>query len=256
MTRTKHVIAIVALGCWCPGLMAIINIESNRVEEPPAGWSGQLNFLLLGNTGNTEDLDLALGARAVHHDGPHRWLLIANQEYGETSDEEDTDSTVAHARRIYETGPRNAWEGFVQYERDDFRLLTSRLLAGGGHRFTFLPNSKLHRHHLGVGAFAEREREDLPDAENTERTVRGNFYWSYRYQWHEEIHFANTIYVQPSVEGGGDYRLLDNLSLGIGINERLSLQLAVESRHDSEPPATVEQTDISYTTSLIWQLGR
>lgn len=256
MTRVKFIVVGAVIGCWCPGATAIVNIESNRMEDPSQGWSGQVNFLLMGNLGNTEDLDLAFGARAVHRDGAHRWLLVADQEYGESAEEEDTDSTKVHVRRVYETGPRHAWEGFTQYERDDFRLLGSRLLAGAGHRFTFLPNSERHRHYLGVGAFGEREREDLAGAKNIERTVRGNLYWSYRYQWREEIHLANTLYVQPSFEAGDDYRLLDNLSLSIGVGERLSLQLAVDWHYDSEPPATVEQTDISYTTSLVWRLGK
>jgi len=123
------------------------------------------------------------------------------------------------------------------------------VLAGSGVRVT-LGEGGRHECNVGFGLMLEDERldpEDLPAGEGTgDRTVRGANLAS----WRDGVELRNVTYWQPRMSDPGDYRLLDDVGLGVAITRRVGLDVRVELRYDSRPPSTIERRDVAFATAL------
>lgn len=245
-----------ALAClWAGQASAIVNIENMRVGAPEPGYSGHIDLAVSGDSGNTETTEASLGGRLQHHRDQTTNFAILSYEYGETNDRRNTNATFLHARHIVQYRPTRAWEAYLQAEQDEFTRLSFRGLAGGGLRFTLMEEDDRIGLYLGAGAYYTREtleqRAGLSD-DGTDEYGRASFYLSYQHKLNPQVSLMSTTYYQPRLDDGEDFRALEQASLRVKMNDRLSLKLSVDISHDSRPPQAVEKTDVSYFTGLSY----
>lgn len=233
----------------------IVNIESQRFEDPPEGLSGHLEGSLSGESGNQTTFQGSASARLDHLTSQRQWILLAARKYGRSGRDADVDESLVHLRRVVPRGERQAVEYFGQAERNPFRRLEYRGLLGAGLRLGAYTPTEHQRIHFGIGAFAERERETEEDQTLTQDTLRGNFYWNHRFRTDTGIDLSQTLYAQPALDQPQDYRLLNQFSISSPLSARLDLQFALTARYDNRPPPQVRRTDVSYAVSLRWRFA-
>jgi len=269
MTLKTKSLSVLLYGLLCLLAMpahAIVNIENIRAEEPKDGISSQVNLGINGDRGNTDKISATAAAKINWRQQLRSSFLVYSQEYGKSNDIKDTDKSFLHLRYIKEYTDVTATEVFTQYQDDQFKRLSSRVLLGAGLRFV-LTQSKQEKKQstniLGLGAFRSEERynDAVIADERTENAWRANFYWVYKIRLNAQLNLANTIYLQPDVSEIDDVRLFDQFALEIKMTEKLSLRLNLDISHDSEPPVlsaqsdALDKTDVSYSTSFVYNFN-
>lgn len=235
---------------------AIVNIESMRVDTEREGASGSFSLSASGASGNSDTSTAALGTYIQNRRGERTDFAILTYNYGSSDGEKNVDRTLLHLRHVQGFAPRQAWEAFVQWQKDEFKRLSHRGLLGGGLRWDLNHSGKADsRLYVGAGAFYENERLEpragTTDA-GTETTVRGNFYLSLQQPLSENATLASTTYFQPSLKQFSDRRLVEQGVLFVEINTSTRIKVSLDVSYDSEPPQDVKKTDVTYTTGIDW----
>jgi len=234
---------------------AIVNIEEMRGQQQGDGWSGNVSLSISGDSGNTDKSGITTGGQLFWQQAHITRLIAASYSYGENNRNRNTNKGFIHLRHISQQTPDVALEAFTQITRNEFSRLSLRALLGAGTRLVLLKNSN-DAIHLGAGAFYLNEtlekRIGLTD-DGTEKFWRGNFYLALRYQFNEYARITSTTYYQPALDNGSDYRILEEGELKVKLAETLDLKLSIEVTHDSEPPQSIENTDISYKTGIEYR---
>ena len=157
-------------------------------------------------------------------------------------------------------------ELFAQLQEDSFRRLILRQLYGGGVRAELM-SGKERSLALGVGAMYEREiyrepnaigamsdlgRGEFLESDVIENNLRLTNYISTKQQvkWATLLQVGATLYYQPLINQLSDYRVLFDLSFEIKLSEHLRLVESLGVMYDSEPPASVQRTDLKSMSTL------
>ena len=238
---------------WAVSAQAIVNIESLRAGDAQPGYSGAVNLSVDGQSGNTDKLGINAGARLQWHGGAVTNFAILRYGYGETSGVQDTNKLFTHARHILQVTDTTAYEGFIQAERNVFNRLSFRGLIGGGVRLKLAEIPKVKSLHLGLGGFYSREtlekRAGLTDS-GSQNIWRFSTYLNYVQRFNDSVRVLSTTYYQPAVDDFSDYRLMEEATLSVKMNDSLSLNVSLDLSHDSKPPQTVKKTDTIYSTGI------
>ena len=235
---------------------AIVNIESERIKEPEAGFSGKLALSANGQSGNTDKSRVSFGTRLQWHQQQITSFIVISLDQGETNGVRDTNKKFFHARHIRQLSEKRSWEIFGQVEENEFTRLTFRGLVGSGIRLRLGKQSKKQVMYLGLGAF--RYREELEQRTGTndagiERGWRANIYFSIKYRFTDNSRIVSTSYYQPAFNDNEDYRFLEQVSLVVNLNKHLNLKLSVDIVHDNRPPQLIEKTDTTYSTGIEYR---
>jgi len=226
---------------------AIINAEDLDLSIEEDGLLGKVGLSANGSSGNSDKINGEASARLLWRHGRHTEMLVGSYAYGKSRGLRDTNKAFAHLRHRYTL--TSVWdiEAFAQAQQNEFAHLKLRTLLGGGLRWSHQDeNVNLH---LGLGVFHEREKlrnSTLP----VTRLWRGNSYLALGFALNKRVRIQNTVYYQPALKDAADYRLLDDAALSVGLTDHLDLRLAIEIAKDSQPPAGIKDTDISYKTGL------
>ena len=234
---------------------SIVSMKSLHLGEPKEGFDGELELSLSGASGNTDKTDIAAGTRLEWRQAVHTNFLVAHYAYGEAFDTRNTDRSFLHLRHITQQTPVLAWEAFAQGESNELARLQFRGLLGGGVRLNLLDASETRAAFLGIGAMYVRETytaSTMGTIEENDRQWRSNLYLVAKYRIGAGVRLVNSLYYQPSLNDIGDYRLLDTFALHVDLTDTLALRLNAEVVHDSQPPANVRETDVTYRTGLSW----
>lgn len=247
----KQVLPLLLALVFSQSAYAIVNMESLHTGTPKEGFSGKVELALSSTSGNTEKKDYALGSRLQWHKEKITDYLLLRGAYGESAGVKTTEKSFLHARHIYQYWPRLAAEGYVQAEQDTFARLEFRGLVGAGGRYTLYQRDDHGVVYLGLGAYYSKERIDdnYPDG-GTDKLWRGSTYLILKYQATANTTLVSSSYYQPAFEGADDYRMLEQATMKVKLNDMLSLVFSADYSFDSQPPIGVEKRDITYTTSF------
>lgn len=256
----KFFTLILLLLLQCP-TYAISNIERERPDPPPEGWSGRIELSASGKSGNVEEDRYGVSGRTVFKANKNTYFAILSRAQATARDIKTADEAFAHARWIHQRTNDFAVESFVQWQKNEFDNLLSRSLIGAGGRWRIFAKPDRYNFALGMGAFREWERTDLGSFTDHEQRWRLNTYWSYTHQLNEQTSWFNTVYLQPNLSDKDDYRVLVDTGLSVRIIGGLSLRLNYNLKHDSDPPRNLDaqppvdlrRTNSQYTTTFIYQ---
>ena len=234
-----------------PGAWAQVNIEKLRsfdVDGIAGSVTGDISLL----SGNSEAVNVGVGARFDYRRGKRYIFLIGNVRYGESRNRKYRERSFSHLRYNYDFTKRLVGEVFGQIDRDALTLLQIRLLGGGGLRYRFFLQEHID---LFLGSSLMAEFEDLEekkagDHPATVNVARWSNYLNLRLVLTDKTFLINTLYVQFRLDAFDDVRLLNEAALGVALNEHLMLRTTFNLRYDSRPPGEVKQLDLLLVNGL------
>ncbi len=232
---------------------AIVNLERAIIGPTADGMHTRLDLLFSGNSGNTENNRSKVDLLTLLQHDMHTDFLQMQYNYGTSMGQVDTDNAFAHYRHRYQVTPLYGIEAFGQISRDPFARLTRRTLWGGGARWVLFEEEQKTASYLGLGTFHEQEERTevtgTTDVTSFE-TWRANVYLVLKYQFSDQVRLVNNLYYQPALTDGSNFRLLEQGSLMVKLDDHLDLKLSLEMSYDSIPPQTVLPRDTYYSTGL------
>jgi hypothetical protein len=203
-------------------------------------------------SGNADLFEIGVRSRFDARRGRHYGFLTGEVRYGEEDGQTFRDRSFVHLRYTYRVLPWLVPETFTQVQDDGFKLLQLRVLYGLGVRLRYIDTERI-KVFQGTTPMYEYENLDgsrVVDHPVTVSTVRWSNYMNVRLRISDTTYLINTVYVQPVVGNTGDYRVLDEASLGIKITEHVLLRVAFVLNYDSQPPDNVEGLDIALRNGL------
>lgn len=256
----KKLFGACVLGLFANSAIAISNIENERPGPPAEGFSGNVKISFNGKTGNQQEQVLDGAFKGFFRKDDDIFMLLTERDWGARLKKTDKDHSFIHFRWVHLLSDTWASEAFSQWEKDEFERLTSRVLTGGGVRYTLLQKPEEYIFALGLGAFREYEKTNLETYEDEQHLTRINSYYSYKAKINDTWSFLQTTYYQPAATKMDDYRVLADFGLGVKMTEKLQLRLNYRFSYDSEPAQNFNvspvidnhKTNTEYKTSLVY----
>jgi hypothetical protein len=254
-TKISAVAWGLCLALWAvPGVgrAQIVNVQPLFTAEDHPGFAGQLEASADWRTGNVRFLLVSGNASVRYRGGDNLLLAYVRGELGLQGGNQFVGRTFEHLRYRRRLVDWLQLEGFVQHDRDNFRRLALRMLAGAGPRVTFV-QSKSWDLSLGVAYMAEYEllREgDFPDSGLELLNHRLSAYIVSSLKVNELLRFGFTLYAQPRLDDPRDLRSLVELDLRVSITTHFGIKLTFSAAYDSQPPAGLQPLDTALKSSV------
>lgn len=230
-----------------------VNVESMRWYAGEDGFHPVLEFGATIREGNTEAMDLSGAGTIGYRHRDHLAFLLGSVDYGKTGGTNYLNKRTAHLRYNLEFSRRFTWEAFLQYQYDEFRLLTFRGLSGTGLRY-LPPTGGLLQTACGLAWMLEREEYDpgpgMEDAAESVLDHRISSYIVVKLGITEVAALENILYLQPRVDRPEDFKVSEEGSLRISLSENVALGISIAFFYDTEPPVSVKKTDLTLKNSL------
>lgn len=234
--------------------MAIVNMDALHFDDKKDSFNASIDLKVSGASGNSDSEKTALDAQFNWNAKKSINLALFGYQYGESNGVNNINKSFVHYRYIHQLTKTMDWEAFSQLETNEFTRLSYRGLIGTGVRFSFA-NSEAHKAFSGVGGFYSREETEFTSGltdDGVEEFSRANFYLLSKYKVKPTVSLSNVLYYQPRFSDFSDYRALLETKFDFKINKELSFRLSLNIEHDSQPSQSVEETDISYMTGILF----
>lgn len=226
---------------------SFLNIEALRLSKlKKEQTTGAFKLGLSDQNGNIDRQRYKLSSLNLYRKTKNSWISVADYQYGESFEVEDTREGKAHLRYTRRLSDILATEIYTQVEFNDFKKLNSRTLFGFGPRF--VKSFQDLSFSLGVGAFYEME--ELAKTDDLENW-RGNFYSSILWKYDEVLSVNTTVYYQPKMDEWEDYRVQLNFGLETVFAKRFFQEFTYSLSKDTRPPTQVAKSD----SSLLAEVG-
>lgn len=230
-----------------PGItLAYESIESDSVNPPAQGASGNIRGAIDGRSGNTDRVNYTIGGRVDYRSRDTDMFALVEHSRAKAEDFEIENSSWAHLHYRDEFKRGLAAEAFLDGRKDDFQLLDSRLQLGGGLRFTLNHEPDIRAVHAGIGALYEWEDQAGTDDDYW----RLNAYFAYKRQLNQQVRALFDIYYQPSLSSSRDYLVKTELGMLVKLADQLDLKVGGRFHYDSDAPSGIKSGDTAYITAL------
>ncbi len=225
---------------------SILNVE--RLQSDTV-MGAQLDFAGTGSVsaGNTRVAQASVSAGAAYRAARHWVRLFAGADYlQQRGGERLVDNRYVHLRYSYFLTRRWRTFHFVQVQSNARLLLERRVLVGSGVRRRLAAGAG-GRVDAGVGAMLEWERLDAsrlaPGERARERTTRLDGIVAGTLDLRPGVSATEVLYFQPRLRAPADYRVLSDAGLDVAVAHGVGVQLSLEWRRDSRPPADLRPDD-------------
>jgi putative salt-induced outer membrane protein len=209
------------------------------------GWSGTGEFGLVVARGNADTDTVNAKLNLKHEDD--QWLQegyvlgLRSQQNGN-----------ANAQR-FEIGAKNGYKldersyiiGTVRYENDDFSPFDyqSTFSVGYGYKAIDTAETKLS---FEAGPGYKRVK---PVDGDSEGKAFGRGYAEFKHKLTETTDLIDTLLVEGA---SGNTFIQNDLGLQVKINSSLALKAALQVRHNSDVPASLDKTDTLTTINVVY----
>jgi hypothetical protein len=259
MARLSPALAALALISAAAPARAQVNTEALRADI------GARMFFLAAQasfTGHVGNVNGAVGSASLFagvNAGDHLVFTKLTGDYAEFSGAATVSKAFAHLRYNYRILPWLFSEVFAQVEENKFLRLALRQVDGVGARFGIVQRPEVE---LYYGTAWMLDYEKLSDEPFLFGTFVGPHWFAQRWSnyaavtWkmNDRARISDAFYIQPRVNGFYDFRLLNDASLVVDIDKRLSVKIDSQVHYNSTPPSRVLPADVDTITSLVLTL--
>lgn len=231
---------------------AQVNTELFRDEDRAEGWFISLRSSLNLHEGNVRKLGTDQTLRVHRKYGNWYSFGVMNYQRGTVNEDLYLNKAFVHLRVIRHLNPLLNPEVFLQREFDDFILLSDRILAGGGNRFTFIDQKPgKSRVELALGLGMMYEEEHISEAVSlVTKILRSTNYLTFNIDVTERFQFSSTAYLQVDFNRFSDRRVLTDTHFRYTLTEHIALVSELHYRFDNEPPTDVALFDLKFTNGI------
>lgn len=216
-------------------------------EDPNQGLTVQLEGGITLSQGNTEHLNLRAGGTIQLLTGKHRLRFMASEVYHKASGEMVAEDFRVHLRHNYALSELFSSLIFIQDQYNPFQRLESRALLGGGVRADLIEDSTTS---LAVGGSVMLESIRLTGSSERTRNTRGSFFTSLIWKPLSGSVIDLSGFYQPLLPDFDHPLIMAALNMEAALISELSLYTGVQISYDSQPPDSVETTDLTVTSGL------
>ncbi len=244
-----------------PGILlhGQVNTEKFRMENKEDAFELKCGLLMALYKGNTDLFRLDTNISLNYNKNNNYVFLIGNLSYAEKNDSVYINKGFTHLRGIRRLSKRLLVEAFFQHEFNEFILLKSRFLTGGGLRALVYKSDKKNSGlaiNVGAGLMWEKEQFD-EDADEVKKEDTSMFkstnYISFQYEY-KGLKFNNVTYFQFNMGDENSSRIYSDFTLDIEIFKKLSYTAALNYRRDSNPPVGLKKYDLQLKNGLTLTL--
>ncbi|MFC1497205.1 YdiY family protein [Verrucomicrobiota bacterium] len=254
----KHFLSLLALTlvyCIATGL------TTNASAEEPEGWDAGLALGVSTTSGNSETLSANASLTGTKITDKHELRLGAEGSYAESELEVVSDGTT---NTIDETTAQNA-KAYVNYKRkfgalygysdnsifhDDPAAIDYRLMTGlGGGGYIIQTDSTK----LGIETGATYINEELTTGEDDDY-IAVRFAARHDQALSETSKIWESLEYLPRADDWDDYLFNAEAGIEAAVNTTVSLRVVIQNRYDSEPPADIDNNDLSIIGSFVYKL--
>lgn len=239
-----------------------VNIERYYRDNTREGFMFSNAFGLNIASGNTNYLELTDRFR-VDYNGPRTdYFTIVEYNLRTSSGQTSAHRGFIHFRTIHDLDEHAVMmaEGYLQQQFDEFLLLRSRTLLGGGFRFNpvnladsaWKARAKM-RLFVGTGVFLEHESYSTRPRQ-TISVMRSSSYLSLLWDPGKNFNINMVNYFQPALSDFNNYRYALNLSMSTPINERWLFIMSAEFFYRSEPVGGKKPNDLEIKNTFRFTL--
>ena len=229
--------------------LAFLSAESDQLDTPAPGGSGLVAGALDGHSGNSDYQDYSAGGRLHYQAGVTGMFLVGEYDSARVNDQSIAENTWLHAGYQDEFQRGLAAEAFVDYQKNNFRLLDNRTQVGVGPRFTLDYEPDQRGVYAGVGLL----HEWLDQADTSKDYWRLNSYVAYKRQITPQTRVLFNASWQPRLGNGSDFLASTEAALVVNLGGSADLKVGVKYSYDNKPPVTVKPDDAVYSTSLSYR---
>ncbi|WP_341676196.1 DUF481 domain-containing protein [Niveibacterium sp. SC-1] len=242
-----------AVACLC----GVGYAAADTLPIPDGRWRGTLSGGLSVTAGNTRSTSINVGAdftRRTDSDKLHAvgTGLYATQRDNNTGNTNETSNLArAGAQYDFDLSPKIFGFGSLGLEHDELQRLELRsVLAGGAGWHAWRRGNEFFD--LSSGISYNREQYEP----QTRDTLELLFAEESGLQVSPTTTFKQRLAVFPNLQETGEYRIVFDSTLATAITKRISLQLTLSDRYQSNPPPGVKkQNDLLFLTNISWAIG-
>jgi putative salt-induced outer membrane protein YdiY len=223
--------------------------QGDETTETKSPWSGNYQLGFIFKDGNTDSLELTIGAEALRQSERRELSLRFRYDYEESGRElEDNVVFVDVENRMF-WAPKPFWfaRGVFRYDevdKLDYRFATS---VGLGYRFMNTEDTRLLVE-AGVGPLIQSYA-----GEDTETEAIALFYGLWKTKVFDQSVFSQEFSVVPFLTDIRKIVVTSLTSLTTPLSESLSLRISLLDEYESEPTADgVDENDVTFRTTLMY----
>ena len=232
--------------------LAIVDVHEEYYSNLGEPAFSTFSFSVEGARGTKTQNEFEVENHSLLRTGKSTWMFVGSLNYAETNDEKSDDNQFAHIRYVRGLGGRHGFDVLAQYQQDEFALIDSRTLFGGGYRYEWA-QSGARRGLLGIGAIREKERYTTGARSDL---WRANLYVTFGQPVEviPDSWLTFSAYAQPALRDTGDVRAIAVLGLTTQLTRNLGIEFSADYSYDSEPEAGVDSADLEYSIGVEWTL--
>ncbi len=239
-----------------------VNIERYYRDNTREGFMYTNAFGFNIASGNTNYLELTDRFRVDYNGECTDYFTILEYNLRTSSGKTSAHKGFVHFRTIHDLDKKAVMmaEGYLQQQFDEFLLLRSRTLLGGGFRFNpvNLADSawkarKKVRLFLGTGVFLEHESYSTRPRQSVS-LMRSSSYISLLWDPGKNLSVNMVNYFQPALSDFSNYRYSLNMSMSTPINPRWLFVMSAEFFYRSEPVGGKKPNDLEIKNTFRFTL--
>lgn len=254
MNYLTKAVLFTALFCSAVATSAqIINIENARMHSDTTGWMGGAGAAFSLNQNKEKIIGGSIQAHLQHKTKTDRslWLILGDYGLLKAGDEKLIAEGFGHIRYNRKLNSWLRWEAFGQFQKNVITQIDSRYLIGTGPRFRIVKN-KILRLYAASLIMYEREKEISASAP-VHNIARSSSYISFTFTPVETTDITSTTFYQPALENFNDYRILNQLKIGVKATKHFSLSLKWNYLFDKKPAGAAPNTTYSLSTGIDYE---
>lgn len=238
MKRSFYTFLLLFLAFTVPG--QIINIETKRFLKDTNGLVGTISGNFNVNQNTQQVLTLGLNQHLQYKHNRHRFLSISDLAFIKAGKTDFVNAGYQHFRYNYRINYLITWEAFVQGQYNKVLLLDRRYLAGTGPRFKLLKKEML-RIYLGCLYMYEYQSQLNESIRQYNNRISSYLTLSLSFK---KMEFTSTTFYQPNLADTDNYRIANDSSFELGINNHLNFKVGFNLLYDTRQPVGIP--DLTY----------
>jgi len=219
-------------------------------EKPEVQWMREVSLGYNKSSGNTQNNQLATKLSIHRKTDDNEFHLQGDTHYSSSNKKMDAQRWNLMGRYAFSFGVRK-WYNFYKLETShdrfaniDYRVIPS---AGVGYWFSDAADFKAMSE-LGLGLEYTNYRDQTKD--ESEPVLIPRAFVEKRLWGQSRI--SEDLFLYPSLEHTGEYRLHSETVFSNPINDALALELSLINDYDSDPPTNIKKHDARLMSSLVY----
>jgi len=254
LQRIQHLSLLVVtsftffLAAASPAAGQIVNTLSG-FDPDERGFGGSVSLGIDAEGGNTDVFEANVESSVRHVTDAQTLRAMLGYDFERADGDDQSDDTFVHLRHNYRLVDRTHSLAFVQWQRNPFQRLETRVLVGAGARLDLL---RADAGHLTFGAAHMGEFETVEDEEAT-TAQRLSAYLDASWSFGNGVEIAANTFYQPRWSDFGDARAIASVGLESSLGRGFALAITGKLTYDADPPDDVETTDWKTSTGLNYR---